>query len=85
MENSTSYSQLLQMNEELQKEVDRLTEENMRLKYLSEDYVSAREILSSPETEERWKLVMEDEDDPYNKLVKGFEEYYSDDNEFIHI
>ena len=32
MESSTSYMELLQMNEELQREVDRLTRENIDLK-----------------------------------------------------
>lgn len=61
MESGTSYSQLLQMNEELQKEVDRLTKENIDLK-------------------EKYSINI-DEDE----MERMYKEYYSNDNEIIHI
>lgn len=61
MESSTSYSQLLQMNEELQKEVDRLTKENINLKA-------------------KYQIDITDDE-----MELAYKEFYSDDNEFIHI
>ena len=61
MESSTSYMELLQMNEELQKEVDRLTKENIDLK-------------------EKYSINI-DEDE----MERMYKEYYSNDNEIIHI
>lgn len=61
MESSTSYSQLLQMNEELQKEVDRLTKENINLK-------------------SKYQIDITDDE-----MELAYKEYYSDDNEIIHI
>lgn len=61
MESSTSYSQLLQMNEELQREVDRLTKENIDLK-------------------SKYQIDITDDE-----MELAYKEFYSDDNEFIHI
>lgn len=61
MESSTSYSQLLQMNEELQREVDRLTKENIDLKA-------------------KYQIDITDDE-----MELAYKEFYSDDNEFIHI
>lgn len=58
---STSYNQLLQMNEELQKEVDRLTKELTDLKV-------------------KYDINMTDEE-----METMYKDYYSSDNEFIHI
>lgn len=61
MESSTSYMELLQMNEELQKEVERLTKENIDLKA-------------------KYQIDIADDE-----MELAYKEFYSDDNEFIHI
>lgn len=61
MESNINYNELLQMNEELQREVDRLTKENIDLKA---------------------KYHIDIDQDEMESMYK---EYYSDNNEFIHI